>query len=59
MNEQFRETDNKVLKTQDEDKQSKVKLRKNVKKKKKKQQKTKGQTYHNMCWTPLYANEHK
>ena len=45
MNEQFRETDNKVLKTQDEDKQSKAKLRKKVKKKvKEKQQKTKGQT---------------
>jgi hypothetical protein len=45
MNEQLRETDNKVHKTQDEDKQSKVKLRKNVKKKvKEKQQKTKGQT---------------
>ena len=32
MNEQFREIDNKVHKTQDEDKQSKVKIRKKIKK---------------------------
>jgi hypothetical protein len=41
MNEQFRETDNKVHKTQDEDKQSKVKIRKKVKKIKRKTTKNK------------------
>ena len=41
MNEQFWETDNKVHKKQDEDKQSKAKIRKKLKKKKKKTTKNK------------------